>query len=427
MIAAIFLPCLLALSLIVQPLTASAADDQRPEAGVNNVWYHVEDGADTAIVFVHGLASDSRDAWFYKGDGAEEDAYWPAILRDDPVFAGSAIFLGGYHTEVDSHDYDFRDAANQLHRSLAIGIGPASSAVLDHPNILFVTHSAGGIVVRHMLTRHVEDFSDKAVGLVLIASPSIGSRDADRFEFIAELVRSKQGEQLGFNNPFLESLDKDFKNLVHRDKIPRLKGVEWLEHYLLFGMLGKIVGIGRDEVLVDEQSGGRYFGEPERMPGSDHVSIAKPSSRDHESHRALVYFHKRTFKKLIETSEQVAAPGDEEGVEEASASLAASKAESAAARLNPNAELAKTTEPAEPVRIDEKRSASLCNDRVQIELASVWKKGGGRPDDTVTVLSTALDAGKAVIKVGHSLRLIDGCSPTLVNTGRDSTYFAVFQ
>ena len=421
MIAAIFLPCLLALSLIVQPLTASFADDRRPASGVNNVWYHMDDGADTAIVFVHGLASDSRDAWFHEGDGAEEDAYWPALVRDDPVFAGSAIFLGGYHTEVDSHDYDFRDAANQLHRSLAISVGPASSAVLDHPNILFVTHSAGGIVVRHMLTRHVEDFSDKAVGLVLIASPSIGSRDADRFRFIAELVRSKQGQQLGFNNPFLESLDKDFKNLVHGDKIPRLKGVEWLEHYLLFGMLGKIVGIGRDEVLVDEQSGGRYFGEPERMPGSDHVSIAKPSSRDHESHKALVYFHERTFKKLKTTSEQVTssnAPAEPKGQ---SPTAAADKASTMAA------EPSHDNVPAEPVRINEKRSAALCNDRVQVELASVWKKGGGRPDDTVTVLSRALDDGKAIIKVGGSLPLIDGCSPILVDTGRDSTYFAVFQ
>ena len=427
MIAAIILPCLLALSLIASPSTVSIADDGRPADGHNNLWYHANDEADTAIVFVHGLASDSRDAWYHEGEGA----YWPALVRDDPVFAGSAIFLGGYHTAVDSRDYDFRDAANQLHRSLAIGVAPASTAVLDHPNILFVTHSAGGIVVRHMLTRHVNDFSDKAVGLMLIASPSIGARDADRLRFIADLVRSKQGRQLGFDNPFLESLDKDFKNLVHEDKIPRLKGVEWLEHYLPFGTLGKLVGIGRDDVLVDEQSGGRYFGEPQRMPGSDHISIVKPDSQDHESHRSLVYFHQRTFKKLMATSERTADPvGQKKPGEEPSIAAGETKSQ---ARVTPTTkpkepdEPAAPTAPAAPVRIEEKRSALLCGDQVHVEVTSVWKKGGGRPDGVVTVSSSALEKGKAVVKIGQSLPLAGECKPKLIDTGRDAAYYAMFK
>ena len=390
--AAVLASCLAALAMLLLPATTFAADS-RPAPGRNNVWYHADDGADTVIVFVHGLASDSRSAWHFEGDGQAGDAYWPALVADDPAFSGSAIFLGGYHTEVDSHDYDFRDAANQLHRSLAVSVGRASSAVLDFPNILFVTHSAGGIVVRHMLTRHVDDFANKAVGLVLIASPSIGSRDADRFRFIADMVRSKQGRQLTFNNPFLESLDKDFKNLVSEDRIPKLKGVEWLEHHLLFGTIGKVVGLARDDVLVDAQSGGRYFGEPYRMPGSDHVSIVKPDSRDHESHRALLYFYERSFKKVAVDSSDPATAGRDVPPEQTAETAAGDHRQD-----RPVSPLPAETSGA-LVRIDEKRSASFCDNRVAIQLKSVWKEGGGKPDDIVTVSSDAFDDVNTMISV----------------------------
>lgn len=426
MFAAFLLPCLILLAAFTLPTASGAADERRPTAGVNNVWYFVENRADTVIVFVHGLGSDSRDAWYFEGEGKAEDAYWPGLVEDDPAFSGSAIFLGGYHTEVDSHDYDFRDAANQLHRSLAISVAPASSAVLDYPNILFVTHSAGGIVVRHMLTRHVDDFADKAVGLVLIASPSIGSRDADRFRFIAEMVRSKQGRQLTFNNPFLESLDKDFKNLVSEDRIPRLKGVEWLEHHLLFGTFGKIVGMARDEVLVDAQSGGRYFGEPHRMPGSDHVSIVKPDSRDHESHRALLYFYERSFKRVVAADDDMLAAGGDTAPEPTDETAEKAPGHNHGTAVD-MASRARSGASSMPVRIDEKRSASFCDDHVRVEVSSVWKKGGGRADEVITVSSAALEGGKTKLSVGDVLPLGDGCTPTLVDTGRDEKYYAIFQ
>ncbi|MGI9489375.1 MAG: hypothetical protein ACR2RF_26510 [Geminicoccaceae bacterium] len=179
------------------------------------------------------------------------------MLRDE-TFSASAIFLGGFHTGFDSHNYDFRDAANALHLALKDKIALASTSVLDKSNILFIAHSAGGIVVRDMLIRKTEDFADKAVGLVLIASPSIGTPDADRLQFIADLVHSEQGRQLRVSNDYLTEMDKNFKNLVNEDSIPYLVGEEWLEHHLV---VSKFFGIWRDSVLVDVKTAARYFGE----------------------------------------------------------------------------------------------------------------------------------------------------------------------
>ena len=220
-----------------------------------------------------------RGAWTYDdGRALNERTNWPRLIRDDPKFNSPSIFLGGYHTEIDSGEYDIRDAAIKLYQELTVSVDPADEPVLKKSNIIFITHSTGGIVVRHMLVRNAEAFAKKKIGLILIASPSIGSRDADRFDFIARLANHKLGKQLQWNNPFLEELDKDFKNLVNDRKIPGLVGEEWLEHHLLYG---KWLGIALDTVLVEPDSAGRYFGESIRLANTDHVSAVKPKNRRH--------------------------------------------------------------------------------------------------------------------------------------------------
>ena len=275
---------------------ATKTTDDRPASNQNNVWYHLTD-SDTIFVFVHGFLSDSRDAWFYEDENdPNKSRYWPRLIRDDPKFDGASIFLGGFYTEIDSGSYNSRDGANELFKTLSISIDPADHAVLDKPNILFITHSTGGIVLRHMLTRHIEDFAEKNVGLILIASPSIGARDAKRLDIIAKLARHKLGKELQWNHPFLEELDKDFKNLVNDRKIPRLQGTEWIEHHLLGGKLGKFFGLARDEVLVEKESAARYFGEPITLPGADHLTAVKPRDRRHSAYQNLRFFYERKFR-----------------------------------------------------------------------------------------------------------------------------------
>jgi hypothetical protein len=181
-----------ALALAFSP--TSQAENDLPESGENNVWY-TYDKSDTVFVFVHGVLSDSRSTWAYEDeDDPSRNNNWSRLIHGDPKFSDPSIFLGGFHTEMDSSDYGMRDAANELFRALAISIDPANEAVLDKPNIIFITHSTGGIVVRHMLYRETAAFADKKVGLVLIASPSIGSRDAGRLSLIAKVAKLGLGK-----------------------------------------------------------------------------------------------------------------------------------------------------------------------------------------------------------------------------------------
>lgn len=256
-----------------------------PRSGENHLWY-VSNDTDTAIIFVHGIFSSSRSAWLN-----ENGAYWPRIVAEDPLLGRPSIYLGGFHTALDSGPYSIRDAANELYRRLTV------DDVLSRRKLLFIAHSMGGIVVRHLLVRKREELADKTVGLMLMASPSVGSRDATRLRWLSELAANQMGSELAWDHPFLEELDREFKDLVYRQRIPCMRGIEAVEHHLVGSVLW---GLLRREVLVEMSSAGRYFGDPQRLPGTDHFTIVKPDSKHHPAHALLQGFYRTDFVRPCE-------------------------------------------------------------------------------------------------------------------------------
>jgi hypothetical protein len=89
-----------------------------------------------------------------------------------------------------------------------------------------------------MLTQNREHFREKCVGLVLIASPSFGSKWADRLKLIANFYNHTVGAQLQWGSWSLRQLDRDFKKLLHERQIPELHGVEACENH--FGGVSKV-------------------------------------------------------------------------------------------------------------------------------------------------------------------------------------------
>lgn len=178
-------------------------------------------------------------------------------------------------------------------------VGDADISVTDFQNIIFIAHSTGGIVVRNLLVENREMFRDKNVGLVLLASPSYGSKDADRLSYLIENVKNKIGLQLKWGNEFLKNLDGRFKNLVDDRKIRNLRGIEAIENHFI---IKPWWWPWPREVVVTKESGGRYFGNAVRIPGTDHFSIVKASSKDHPTHLLLKDFYRKKMLPLIKLS-----------------------------------------------------------------------------------------------------------------------------
>lgn len=243
-------------------------------------WWH-RTASDTVLVFVHGLLSDGTQCWT-----SSAGIYWPDLIKGDPELASLSLFIAQYYTGVDSGAYDVVQCASALFDSLRER-KQGGPRVLDWPRIVFVCHSVGGIVTRRMLEENSNAFSAKKVGLVLLASPSLGSDYAYWSRPLSAIYGNRTVAALIPNDAMLMDLDRRFRILLEEQKIPGLIGAEACEHHSP-GHWKWIPPIFSK--IVSPASGSRYFGPTRIMERTDHSTIAKPGDREHPSYRFLKNF-----------------------------------------------------------------------------------------------------------------------------------------
>lgn len=279
-------------------------EPRRPAAGANNEWYERR-GSGPVIVFVHGVLSDSYGCWYRPGENGHPGVYWPDLLARDPEFRRYSIYLGGYYTKFEANQYGVADCASELFGALERR-DENNKSVLDSGALIFVCHSTGGMVVRYMLTDHTEPFADKAVGLVLMASPSYGSAwaSAPLMSLIASIYDHAVARELSWASPILRDLDDRFRTLLDEERIPRLYGAEACENHFIFRRK-YLPPLPR---VVTRESAGRYFGRTTRLRDTDHFTSVKPDSRSHPAYTFLRDFRVRFEKKFLEASQTVGIP-----------------------------------------------------------------------------------------------------------------------
>ena len=270
------------------------AKDQR------NFWFCKNDG-DTAIVFMHGLFSNAREAWLKeKSADTGQPVFWPQLATQDKRLNGASVYLAGFLSKGDGKDYGVRQAANEVFDAMdpaKIGTG----GPLDKETIIFVAHSLGGIVVRDLLVRRAEQFKAKRIGLLLVASPSGGSDYARVASYLLSSSDSRLLVQLTPDSDILNNLDMDFRELLEARKIPGLIGKELVESYALdtsdqtysSWIKSKLANVFVGRQVVSSDSASRYFPNSVLIPASDHVTIAKPDSINHRTHAELLTLAKR--------------------------------------------------------------------------------------------------------------------------------------
>ncbi|WP_207184121.1 esterase/lipase family protein [Methylobacterium indicum] len=254
-----------------------------PEKDQNNIWYKFSN-SNTVIVFVHGVLSDSRSCWYDK----KYNSYWPHLIAGDAIFGSIDIFLGGYYTAADAGRYEIRNAADELLSALSRG---GEKSVLSKDRIIFVCHSTGGIVARYILVNNQDIFRNKTIGMVLLASPSLGSSWANKIGWITNIYGHSIGQQLATGHWTLREIDAQFKNLVNEQKIRKLVGVEAYENHFIIHRKW----LPDKHVVVSEESAGRYFGAPVMLRKTDHFSCCKPTDRKHPSYELLSDFIVKYF------------------------------------------------------------------------------------------------------------------------------------
>jgi hypothetical protein len=192
-------------------------------------------------------------------------------------------------------NYEIEAAARHLFGRLN-GVSPKGEPpVLSKQQIVFVAHSTGGLVVRQMLLNEPAAFSEKKIGLFLLASPSRGSEWATRASGLTKFIGHKMIDELASNSPFTVRLDKLFSELLARKRIWMIAGMDVFEsRFIVPGWFWN------KDVVVNPDDSRYYFGEPRLVPNSDHFSISKPSLKAANSdafpHEYLVEFFTQRFE-----------------------------------------------------------------------------------------------------------------------------------
>jgi hypothetical protein len=232
--------------------------------------------AGTSAVFVHGILSSGEACWRH-----DNGTYWPALLQNEPALKLLGIYVFTYQTEIFSGSYRLGDIVDALKEHMRL------DGVLQSERLIFVCHSMGGMVVRKFLVERATELieGEREIGLFLVASPSLGSSYADWLSPLARLFGHAQVDALRFvrGNEWLQDLDKEFTNLKAAGKL-KIQGKELVEDkFVAFKKLWH-------RQVVEPFSGAKYFGEPFKVPGSDHFSIAKPADNGALQHRLLCQF-----------------------------------------------------------------------------------------------------------------------------------------
>lgn len=250
-------------------------------------WYQLNN-SNTLFIFIHGLNSDSEKCWT-----SPKGIYWPQLIAEDSRFGSPSIFMADFYTALTSNDYGVKDCAKEVFDQLLRTDTYNNPPPIQKKNLVFVTHSTGGIVARYMLEAWSDNFTEKKIGLCLYASPSFGSKLSSRLGAVCSFFNNKLALELQWGSAILEDLDARFFGLLESDKLV-ISGMEAYENKAPFKIPFSSVRV------VEKDSAARYFGARTLVANSNHSSIVKPESMSCQSHEILLDF--LTRKEFIQPS-----------------------------------------------------------------------------------------------------------------------------
>jgi protein SERAC1 len=237
------------------------------------------------VVFVHGLGGHPQKTW-HPAEKTDNDS-WLYWLGKDLTDLG--IWTFGYKAEFS--DWKGKamprfDQARNLFNSLQ------DEQLGEDKPLIFVTHSLGGLLVKQVLnladTYDKREFIDKIQGIVFLATPHNGSHLANTVGILGNILRTTVSvEELEVNNPWLRDLDVWYRQKVNN----RNYQIATKVYYEAWNTSGyKVVDAGSaDPKLLDV------------MPvpvDADHITIAKPSSRNHDVYKGVKNFVQKHLKPV---------------------------------------------------------------------------------------------------------------------------------
>lgn len=243
------------------------------------------------VIFVHGLSGHIEKTWAALNSDPVE--LWPKWLSED--IEGLGLWLVGYSaakTNWGGYGMPLSDRAdNILARLLA-------EPRLTKGNIIFITHSLGGLVVEHLLRnahrdsdsdQRTRDFLSRVKRVAFLGTPHRGAQLANIIKALSLLLRPTAATRdLVLGNPQLRDLNYWYRKFSHDNGIENLVLAEGRpERVLWIITLPEVIG-----TVVSPSSADAGLLELPIIVDQSHITISKPATREAE-----VYVHVREFIK----------------------------------------------------------------------------------------------------------------------------------
>lgn len=239
------------------------------------------------VVFIHGLDGNARTTWMSSQDDA---SFWPEWLAQDIPEIG--VWTLGYAADISRWTNESMPLADRG----TLLLEQLTSRGLGHRPLVFINHSMGGIVAKHVVrqseTYGVARFTPIAkncFGFVFIATPHAGSALASFASLVRLVFRTNEPvEELSAHDAPLRDLHNWFRAYAERKS---LRCRTYCERNEVREFCG--VRLRKGFTIVNPTSA-----EPS-LPGEvaiplqeDHVTIAKPKTRQADLYQSiLAYFY----------------------------------------------------------------------------------------------------------------------------------------
>jgi predicted alpha/beta hydrolase family esterase len=241
------------------------------------------------VIFVHGLGGNLRSTWH--SEELLDDNFWLNWLSQDQTDIG--IWSFGYEAEP----FEWRGKAMPLFDQASNLLEWLENKGLSERPLIFVTHSLGGLLVKKMLntaqTFKKQKLIEQIKGIIFLATPHTGSHLANLIDNIGTLTRTTISvEELRSHATLLRELNEWYRENV---RIFEIVTKVYFETRPIHGIS-----------VVDEDSAnpGIEGVKPVAVP-EDHITIAKPSSKNHLVYIGVARFILDNFKPYFNTSVSV--------------------------------------------------------------------------------------------------------------------------
>ncbi|MGB1309755.1 MAG: esterase/lipase family protein, partial [Leucothrix sp.] len=234
------------------------------------------------VIFVHGLGGDARTTW---EDG---DAFWPKWLSED--FPNIGIWTIGYGADRSRW---VNDVMSMEDRGLNL-LNHLSIKNIGEKPILFIAHSMGGLISKHLLEQgrnnSTEDYRrivENTVGVIFIATPHSGSGWADALDALPLYRGNRVIDGLKKDEPALRRLSNAFTELVKAKSLKCLCFFETKE----IRVKNKWFGWKGIQIVSENSASGNF--PKEKSPvglDDDHLSICRLKSRESQLYGNVAKF-----------------------------------------------------------------------------------------------------------------------------------------